>query len=226
MFMEAELSNGDAHKTVTAMIIDDRKLVRDGMKMILEGSGDFEVVAGADDVKSSIRYARGHHPDIAVVGPFVLEQALTDNESFQALVQGMHEAAPETNILMVAARRDIRRLTSGLEAGARGIVEMSAPSDEFVHAARVVAHGEAHLPPGIALEMVRLGRNDDAGGLNEREEQMLSEIGLGYTNSEIADHMHLSVRTVESHRARMQTKLGVSSRAGLVREALDRGLVH
>ena len=226
MFMEAELPNGDLRTTVTAMIVDDRKLFRDGMKMILEGSGDFEVVAGAGDLKSSIRYARGHHPDIAVVGPFVFEQQLGADESLQSLVEGMYEAAPDTNILMVAARRDIRRLTAGLEAGARGIVEMSAPSDEFVHAARVVAHGEAHLPPGIALEMVRLGRNDDADGLNEREEQMLAEIGLGYTNSEIAEHMHLSVRTVEAHRARMQTKLGVSSRAGLVREALDRGLIH
>lgn len=226
MFMDAEVAGGEGQSAVTAMIIDDRKLFRDGIKMILEGSGDFEVVAGAGDVTSSIRYARGHHPDIAVVGPFVLEQPLDTEETFESFVDGMHQVAPETHILMVAARRDIRRLTSGLEAGAKGIVEMSAPSDEFVNAARVVARGEPHLPPGIALEMVRLGRSDESGGLTEREEQMLAEIGLGYTNAEVAEHMHLSVRTVEAHRARLQGKLGVSSRAGLVREALDRGLVH
>jgi len=75
------------------------------------------------------------------------------------------------------------------------------------------------------MAMLRSTREDEAG-LSEREERLLGEIALGFTNAEIADHLHLSVRTVESNRSRVQQKLGASSRAELVREALDRQLVH
>lgn len=210
----------------SVMIVDDRELFRDSIKALLEGGGEFEVVAGASDIDGAVRYARGHRPDLAVIGPFMIDPMLGDGADHQMVIGAIREASDATRILLVAARRDVRRLASALEAGATGIVEMSAPAEELLTAAHRLAHGGAHMPPAIALEMVKVSRVDANDGLTNREEDMLGEIALGFTNHEIADHMHLSVRTVESHRARIQDKLGVTTRAGLVRQALNRGLVY
>ena len=226
MFIEGQIGrNGGASRT-TVMIIDDRELFRDGMKMILEGAGGFEVVASAADADSAIRYANGHKPELAVFGPFMLHPFLGGDGTGSGLVGSIQEVSPMTKVLMVCASRDMRQLSAGLDAGAMGIVEMSAPAEELVAAARHLAVGEAHLPPAIALEMVRMSREHDDTALTDREEEMLGEIALGFTNNEIATHLHLSVRTIEAHRSKIQDKLGVSSRAGLVRQALDRGLVY
>lgn len=219
--------NGNGKGVAKIMIVDDQALFRDALKLLLESTGEFDVVANADSVEAAARYARGHRPDIAVIGPFILEPALSGGEDrLEQVIRSIRQANEASRVLLVTANRDMRRLADGLEAGATGIVELGAPSDEFVDAVEMLANGDAHLPPGLALEMVRLGRADDEDGLTGRELDLLTEVALGYTNQEIADHLHLSVRTVESHRARIQTKLGVSSRAGLVRSALDRGLVH
>lgn len=208
------------------MIVDDHALLRDALKALLESAGQFEVVANADGADSAARYARGHRPDIAIVGPFILEPSAGGREDrLERVIRSIREASATSRVLLVTARRDMQRLADGLDAGATGIVELGAPSDEFVGAVEMLANGDAHLPPGLALEMVRLGRNEDDDGLTDRELDLLREVALGYTNQEIAGHLHLSVRTVESHRSRVQDKLGVSSRSGLVREALDRGLV-
>jgi two-component system response regulator NreC len=226
MFIEGQIGRADGDSRTKVMIVDDRELFRDGMKMILEGSGGFEVVASAADAESAIRYANGHKPDLAVIGPFMIHPNLGADATGTGLGGSIEEVSERTKVLLVCASRDMRQLSAGLDAGAMGIVEMSAPAEELVAAARHLAVGEAHLPPAIALEMVRMSREHDDTALTDREEEMLSEIALGYTNTEIAGHLHLSVRTIEAHRSKIQDKLGVSSRAGLVRQALDRGLVY
>lgn len=213
-------------RKASVMVVDNRELFRDSIKLLLESGDEFEVVAGASDIDGAIRYARGHRPDLAVIGPFMIDPLLGDHADHEEVIRSIREASDGTRILLVAARRDVRRLAAALDAGATGIVEMTAPAEELLTAARRLVLGDAHMPPAIALEMVKMSRVDADDGLTNREEDMLGEIALGFTNHEIADHMHLSVRTVESHRARIQDKLGVTSRAGLVRQALDRGLVY
>jgi two-component system response regulator NreC len=111
-----------------------------------------------------------------------------------------------------------------LRAGASGYVLKEAPRSELIEAVRAVARGQTYLHPDLAARAVLAG--EPAGGLTPRELEILRLIALGHTNSEIAADLFLSVRTVETHRANLQSKLGVSRRAGLVRCALERELIR
>ncbi|MEI6446459.1 MAG: response regulator transcription factor [Actinomycetes bacterium] len=224
--MLSEVGNGASPPggSVRVMIVDDRLLFTDALKLLLESAEGYEVVAVAHSSEEAVRYAKGHHPDLAVIGPFMVDPAAW--QEYAELIGSVREASPETRVLVLTETRDSRLLTAALDAGALGILEMSAPSEEFLKAARRLMKGEAHLPPGVALELVLRGRGAHSGGLSERDEDLVSEIAMGFTNAEIADHMHLSVRTIESHRARVSNKIGATNRAALVRYALDHGLLH
>ncbi len=127
--------------------------------------------------------------------------------------------------MVLTEARDSRLPSAAVDAGALGLIEMSAPSEELLRATRDLMHGEVHLPSGGAVELVLRGRGE-GDDLTGRDEDLVTEVAKGFTKAEIAEHMHLSVRTVEANRSRIHQKLGASSRAELVREALDRQLVH
>lgn len=222
----SEAGNGASSPdaAIRVMIVDDRLLFTDSLKLLLESANVYEVVAVAPSIVDAVRYAKGHHPDLAVIGPFMVDPAAW--QEYAELIGSVREASPETRVLVVTETRDARLLTAALDAGALGILEMSAPSEEFLKATRRLMQGEAHLPPGVALELVLRGRDAHNGGLSERDEDLVTEIAKGYTNAEIAGHLHLSVRTIESHRARISNKIGATNRAALVRYALDHGLLH
>lgn len=220
------METGEATQDVggsTVMIVDARRLFRDAVSLILREDARFEVIAEAATGEDAERYARGHKPDLAIVGPFIAEQVA--GADYSSIVSAIRSGSPETRVLLMTSGEDSRRLAEGLDAGATGVVDMDSSASELREAAGRLAAGGVHVPSSIAMAMLRSTRDDEAG-LSDREERLLGEIALGFTNAEIAEHMHLSVRTVESHRSRVQQKLGASSRAELVREALDRQLVH
>ena len=141
-------------------------------------------------------------------------------------IPGIRESAPETQIVILTMQEEPAFARQALSAGAIGYVLKEAADDELVEAVRRAARGETYLNPRLGARLAAeptVGAPDD---LSEREVDVLRLIALGHTNAEIAEQLYLSVRTVETHRAHIQQKLRLTSRAELVRYALERGLVN
>ena len=202
------------------MLADDHAVVRAGLRTLLESDGEFEVVAEAGDVDSARRYLLGHRPDI-----LVLDLNMPGEDSLEA-IPSFYEVSPETKIVVLTMQQDPAFAREALRQGVLGYVLKEGAHEELVTAVRMAAAGRTYLTPELGGRLA--AEPDDSGppdDLTEREVEVLRLIALGHTNPEIASQLYLSVRTVESHRAHIQSKLGRSTRAELVRYALDHGLV-
>jgi len=211
----------DKNDAVKIVIADDHAVVRSGLRMLLDSEAGFEVVAEAGDVDSARRYVRGHHPAV-----LVLDLNMPGGSSLEA-IPGLREEFPETQIVVLTMQDDPAFAREAMRAGALGYVLKEAADAELVEAVRDAAEGRTYLHPRLgarlAAEPEPRGPSSD---LSEREIEVLLLIALGHTNSEIAEQLFLSVRTVESHRAHIQQKLGLSTRAQLVKYALDHKLLE
>ena len=209
----------DAPST-TIVLADDHAVVRTALRMLLESEPGFEVVAEAGDAPNAIRYVRGHKPDV-----LILDLNMPGPSSLDSIPE-IKEASPDTQIVILTMQAETGFARQALQAGVVGYVLKEAADDELVQAVRSAAAGETYLQPALGA---RLAAEPDRGvedELSEREIEVLRRIALGYTNSEIAEQLFLSIRTVESHRAHIQQKLGLTTRSELVRYALDNGLVE
>ena len=211
----------DKNDAVKIVIADDHAVVRSGLRMLLDSEAGFEVVAEAGDVDSARRYVRGHHPAV-----LVLDLNMPGGSSLEA-IPGLREEFPETEIVVLTMQDDPAFAREAMRAGALGYVLKEAADAELVEAVRDAAEGRKYLHPRLGA---RLAAEPEASGpssdLSDREIEVLRLIALGHTNSEIAEQLFLSVRTVESHRAHIQQKLGLSTRAELVKYALDHKLLE
>jgi two-component system, NarL family, response regulator NreC len=203
---------------VSIVLADDHTVVRRALRVLLEEEPGFEVVAEAEDSDGAIRYLRGHKPDV-----LILDLNMPGRPSLEA-IPDMQEASPGTKIVVLTMQKEPAFARQALQLGVLGYVLKEAADDELVQAVRSAAAGETYLQPALGA---RLAAEPEAAAsdLSERETDVLRLIALGHTNAEIAEKLYISVRTVETHRAHIQQKLGVSSRAELVRSALSRGLV-
>ena len=138
----------------------------------------------------------------------------------------MLEESPETAVVVLTAHENPVFARDALRAGALGYVLKHAAGSELVDAVRAAAAGQTYLNPKLGALMATTPVQSPPDGLSERELEILRLIALGHTNTEIAERVYLSVRTVESHRARIQQKTGRSTRATMVRYALDHGLIE
>jgi two-component system response regulator NreC len=217
----ADEPGSDEH-AVRVLVADDHAVVRSGLRMLLDAEPDLEVVAEAGDVESTRRYVRGHHPDV-----LVLDLNMPGEPSLPA-IPSLREEFPDTQIVVLTMQNDPAFAREALRTGAVGYVLKEAADDELVQAVRMAALGRTYLNPELGAKVaaepqVPAGPPDD---LTEREVEVLRLIALGHTNAEIGEQLYLSVRTVESHRAHIQQKLRRTSRAELVRYALEHGLVE
>jgi two-component system response regulator NreC len=207
---------------IRIVLADDHAVVRRGLQLLLEAEEGFEVVASVGDVEAAIRTTRGHKPDV-----LVLDLNMPGGSSLDAIPKIL-EASPTTNICVLTMQNEPAFARQALGAGALAYVLKEAADDELVEAVRRVAAGQTYLNPQLGARMAAeplqpTGPPDD---LSDREVEVLRMIALGHTNAEIAEKLYLSIRTVESHRAHIQQKLRRSSRADLVRYALDHGLIE
>ena len=207
---------------ITIVLADDHAVVRSGLRMVLDREEDFEVVSEAADADSALRTVLGHKPAI-----LVLDLNMPGEPTSLEAIPRVPEVSPNTRVVVLTMQEDPEFARRALRAGAAGYVLKEAADDELVDAIRRVAAGATYLNPRLGAMLAaappeQTGPPDD---LTEREVGVLRLIALGYTNAEIAQELFLSVRTVESHRAHIQQKLGRSTRAELVRYALDHGLV-
>lgn len=211
----------EKQEEVTIVLADDHAVVRAGLRMVLEAEVGFSVVAEAGNLEDAMRYTRAHRPRI-----LVLDLNMPGGSTLPAIPE-VREQSPGTDIVVLTMQDDPSFAREALSGGARGYVLKEAADEELVQAIRVVAAGRTFLNPQLgarlAAEPADPGPPDD---LTERELEILRLIALGHTNAEIADSLFLSVRTVESHRAHIQQKTRRSTRAELVRYALDHGLLE
>jgi two-component system response regulator NreC len=180
------------------------------------------VLSEAGDVDAAVRAVLGHKPDV-----LVLDLNMPGASSSLEAMPRFAEASPGTRVVVLTMQEDPQFARVALRSGALGYVLKEAADAELVEAIRRAARGETYLHPrlGAALAAAppeNAGRPDD---LSEREAGVLQLIALGHTNGEIGEQLFLSIRTVESHRAHIQQKLGVSSRAELVRYALEHDML-
>jgi two-component system response regulator NreC len=155
----------------------------------------------------------------------VLDLNMPGGSSLDA-IPVLRNEAPETQIVILTMQEEPAFARQALSAGAIGYVLKEAADAELVEAVRRAAAGETYLNPALGARIAREPPPGPPDDLSEREVEVLRLIALGHTNSEIAEQLFLSVRTVETHRSHIQQKLRVSSRAELVRYALQRGLVN
>jgi two-component system response regulator NreC len=203
---------------IRIVLADDHAVVRSALRMLLDAEPGLEVVAEAGDVDSAIRYLRGHRPDV-----LILDLNMPGRASLDAL-PAIAEASPDTKIVILTMQSETAFAREAIQAGVLGYILKEAADAELVKAVRFAAKGKTYLQPDVGARLVA-DSGQSSRTLTGREREVLKLIALGYTNLELADTLHVSVRTVESHRANIQVKLGLSKRSELVRYALDRGML-
>jgi len=209
-------------ETISIVLADDHPVVRSGLRMLLDAEDDLQVVAEVGDVAAAKRSVLGHKPRV-----IVLDLNMPGGSSLEA-IPAMAEASPETLVVVLTMQEDPAFAREALRAGARGYVLKQAAGAELVQAIRAAAGGGTWLNPELGARMAAAPPTPSGppGDLTEREVEVLRLIALGHTNNEIAEQLYLSVRTVETHRAHIQQKLGLSTRAELVRYALENDLIE
>jgi two-component system response regulator NreC len=189
--------------------------VRPKLRRLFESAPGLEIIAEAGDAKSAVEAAVRHTP-----AALVLDLDRPGDISSLDTIRAVEEASPGTRVIVLMTKDDTRFVRHALQAGAAACVLDDLPGENLLEAVRRAAtQGIAPAQP----EPEPGPRPDD---LTEREFDVLRLLALGHTNTEIAAQLHLSVRTIEAHRAHLQRKLRRPSRAELVRYALDRGLLH
>lgn len=221
VYAAGRMDEGGSGGPTTIVVADDHQVVRSGLRMLLDAQPDLDVVAETGDVEATLRSIKGHRPHV-----LVLDLNMPGGPSLSA-IPSLRESSPGTAIVVLTMQDDPALAREALRAGALGYVLKEAADAELVRAVRMAAQGRTYLQPELGA---RLAAESSAAvqaldDLTHRELDVLRLIALGHTNTEIASLLFLSVRTVESHRASILQKLGVSSRAELVRYALDHGLV-
>jgi two-component system, NarL family, response regulator NreC len=208
-----------AAEKITIVLADDHAVVRSGLQLLLDAEENFEVVAVAGDVETALRYVRGHRPKV-----LILDLNMPGGSSLEAIPE-VGEISPATEVVVLTMQADPAFARQALAAGARAYVLKEAADAELVEAVRRAARGDTYLNPQLGARLAAEPSLAPPDDLSERELEVLRLIALGHTNTEIAQQLYLSVRTVETHRAHIQQKLRRSSRSELVRYAFERGLV-
>jgi two-component system response regulator NreC len=213
-------SSAPETETTTIVLADDHTVVRNALRLLLDAEPGFEVVAEAGDAEAAVRYVRGHKPTV-----LILDLNMPGRSSLEAVPE-IRTASPGTEIVVLTMQNEPVYARRALQAGVRGYVLKEAADAELVQAVRSAALGDTYLQPTLGAKLAAGADERNGDELSERERDVLRLIALGHTNAEIAERLYISIRTVESHRAHIQQKLRVSSRAELVRYALSHGLVE
>ena len=212
---------------IRVMLADDHTLLRQGLRRIIESDPELIVVAEASSGAEAIELAERHHPDVAV-----MDIAMKELNGIEAAGQ-IQRRFPETAVLILSMFSDDRYVMRAVKAGARGYLLKDSVEEDLLKAIRATHAGHSYFSPQIARTLL----DGYARGLNTRdvedryelltlrERQIYQLLAEGHGNKEIAQHLGLSLHTVETHRVRIMEKMDVHSAAELVLSAVRRGLI-
>ena len=210
--------------SIRVVLVDDHAILRSGLRKVLEAEADIEVVGEAESAERAVFEALSTKPDVVVMD--VVMPGMSGIDGTPAVLR----AAPGVKVLVLSMQDDPRYVREAFAVGAAGYVLKEAADTEVVGAIRAVAAGEQYVHPTLGARIIAAEaeerRRAESDPLSEREREVLRLLALGHTNQEIAKMLYISVRTAETHRAHIMQKLLLSTRAELVRYALEHGLVE
>jgi two-component system, NarL family, response regulator NreC len=204
---------------ISVVLADDHAVVRGALRALLDAQLGLEVVGEAEDLASMKEVVAAHRPRV-----LVLDVNLPDGLAVD-VVADLRESASATQIVLLTMERDLTLARRALDDGALGYLFKDAAHLELIEAVRAAAEGRQYLPAAVAAGLAKSKENGESQPLSPRETEVLRLMALGHTNREIGEQLDLSIRTVETHRAHIQQKLGLSSRPDLTRYALDNRLI-
>jgi two-component system response regulator NreC len=213
------MSVRQAETKISVVLVDDHAVVRSALRALLDGREELEVVGEAGDLAGVGETVDAHSPDV-----LVLDVNLPDGLAVDA-VAGLRERFPETQIVLLTMERDIGLARRALDDGALGYLFKDAAHLELVEAVHAAAEGRRYVTAAVTAGLSRGEVESTPRTLSPRETDVLRLMALGHTNREIGEALGLSVRTVETHRAHIQQKLGLSTRPELTRYALEHDLI-
>ena len=211
---------------IRILIADDHTIFRSGLKLLLAGGSDFEVVGEADSGSLAVQMAGELQPDIVLI-----DIAMPELNGIEATRQ-IKTRYPDINVLVLTMHRSDEYFFKALDAGASGYVLKGAETSELINALRAVGRDEVFLYPSVARRLVEKyfemtpGDHTGISKLTPREQEILQLLAEGYSNQEIAERLVISPSTVHTHRTNLMEKLNLSKRFELVRYARQHGFIH
>jgi DNA-binding NarL/FixJ family response regulator len=210
----------DGHTRI--LLVDDHPVVRRGLIACLSGRANLVVIGEAADGLEAIRKVGELSPDL------VLMDVEMPQMNGLVATESICKKFPKTKVLVVSMHHNPEYVVQAIQMGARGFALKTSPSEELIKAIEIVQRGEPFFPGQAIASAQQQSKKDSGaapGGLFEREKEVLVHLAAGYSNRDIAEMLHISVRTVESHRARLMKKLNIHTIAGLTRYALAHGYI-
>jgi DNA-binding NarL/FixJ family response regulator len=205
------------------LLAEDHKVMREGLRMVVNRETHMEVVGEADDGLAAITLALELRPDVVVMDVSMPGfSGLKASETLKGLL-------PETKVLILTRHTDTSYVQQLLQSGARGYILKQSATEELVRAIKRVAAGEIYLDPAIGDQVVsgmvskRSKSSAHPKHLSQREEDVLKFVALGFLTKEIAARLEISIKTVETHKANAMSKMGMNSRIDIVQYAKLRG---
>jgi DNA-binding NarL/FixJ family response regulator len=212
--------------SIKVLLADDHRVFREGLRALLEKSADILVVGEAENGRAAVRLTRDLGPDV-----IVMDVSMPDLNGIEATRQ-ISSRLPNTKVVALSMHADRRYVTEMLKAGARGYLLKDCTCEELVLAIRTTAAGKTYLSPAVADEVVKaflsqapeLDGGTDGMALTNRQREVLQLLAEGHTTRQIALRLHVSIKTVETHRHQIMDKLNIHSVAELTKYAVREGL--
>ncbi len=212
-------------RSIKVMLVEDHNLVRAGIRAVIDGQSDIQVIAEATEGREAIRLARANCPDVAVV------DVAMPNMSGIEVTREIRRLCPQTHVLILTAHDNEEYFFQTLKAGAVGYVLKKAAASDLIAAIEAASKGEPYLYPSVARLLVsdylqRAPERETFEPLSDREREVLRLVAEGKTNRQIADTLFLSIKTVQTHRYHIMKKLRMHDRTELVKYAIRKGLIE
>ncbi|WP_430536036.1 response regulator transcription factor [Listeria rocourtiae] len=213
---------------IKVLVVDDHAVVRSGLSFVINSQEDMTVVADAADGLEAYLETERHMPDV-----ILMDLSMPPGENGLVTTKRIKENFPFTKILILTMHDDEEYLFRALKLGATGYILKNAKDDELLDAVRALQQGETYIYPKVTTALVRqfLAHNNGEEvsnsyvQLSNREQEVLPLIALGYGNKEIANKLCISVKTVETHKSNIMSKLDLSTRAEIVKYAIKKNLI-
>jgi RNA polymerase sigma factor (sigma-70 family) len=214
-------------KSIRVLLADDHKLMRAGLRLVIDQQGDLTVVGEADDGRQALELAKSLKPDVVV-----MDIGMPNLNGIEAARQ-ITEIRPEASVVMLSMHSDEGYVLRALRAGARGYLLKDSATTDLVQAIRAVAEGKSFFSPAVSKVLLqdymrklrRTGAEDSYDLLSPREREVLQLVAEGKSNKEVANLLNLSVYTVETHRAKIMQKLNLKGVPELILYAVRKGLI-